>query len=67
MDLKEQNKALSEALENMNLLSNALKALNEIKDGLIDHKSQLIDGGAAECSITVLTINQLIEKTNVRK
>jgi len=67
MDLKEQNEALAEALENMNLLTEALKALAEIKQGLLNHKSQLIDSGTADCSVVVSSINVLIRKTNVRR
>lgn len=66
MNLESQNKALAEANEMLALGIKAMDRLSEIRKGLIDHKSQLIDGGADECSITVSVINQLIQKTDVR-
>lgn len=66
MDLKEKNEILKKCIEDLALGIKAVERLAEIRKGLINHKSQLIDGGAAESSIIVSVVNQLIDKTDVR-
>ena len=56
--LKKENKALKIGLK-------AMERLAEIREGLIQHKSQLIDGGMAECSTTVSSVRVLIKKTDI--
>ena len=44
------------------LLESAQEKLRQTKSNLLQHKSQLIDGGCKEDSVVIMGLNQIINK-----